>query len=100
MRRRTFACARSQRRDRLRDYVFVERLERGFQGDLEHLVHRFHEMQLHGIAQVLRDLGYVFLVVFGQDDFEESGAVRRQQLLFQAADGQHFAAQGDFACHG
>src|SRR6185437_2107783 len=57
-------------------------------------------MQLHGVAQVLRDFCEVFFVVLGKQDFEQSGAMRGQQLLFQSANGKHFATQRDFARHG
>jgi hypothetical protein len=50
MRRRTISGARSQGRDRARGFFLAEGLQGRFQGDLQHLIHRIHEMQLHGIA--------------------------------------------------
>src|SRR5262249_24021656 len=41
----------------------------------------------------------VLFVVLGQDDLEDAGAMRSQQLLLQAADGQYFAAKGDLTGH-
>ncbi len=57
-------------------------------------------MQLHRLAQVFRHLGHVFLVVLRQNHFEQSGAMSRQQFLFQAADGKNLAAERDLAGHG
>src|SRR5207302_4148755 len=75
MGRRTVGGCGRQRRDGLRGYVFGERGQRRFQSDLQDLVHGIHEMKLHGVAQVFRDFGDVFLVVLGQNHFEESGAM-------------------------
>src|SRR6185437_15065477 len=68
--------------------------------DGEHVVHSIGEMQLHGVAQVLWDFREVFLVVTRKDCLKDAGPVCGQQLLFESADGQHFAAQGDLAGHG
>jgi hypothetical protein len=98
--RRDICRVRSERGDRLLRYFFVEVGQRRLQRDLENLVHGVDEVQLHRAAQVFGDFGDIFLVVFGKDDFEESGAVSRQQFFFQTADGENFAAQRDFAGHG
>ena len=68
--------------------------------DGQHLVHGVHEMEFHGIAQVLGNLRQVFLVILRQDDFEQAGAVRGEQLFFKSANGEDFAAKGDFSSHG
>ena len=41
---------RRERRNRLCGYVFVDGLQRRLKGDLQHLVHRIHEVHFHGIA--------------------------------------------------
>ena len=58
--------------------------QRLFERDGQHLVHGVDEMQLHGVAQVFGDLGHVLFVFLGQDDFEESGAMRGQKLFLQS----------------
>ena len=69
-------------------------------GDIQHLIHTIHQMQLHGVAQIFGNLGDVLFIFLGQNDFEDSRAMGRQKLFFEPADGQHFAAQGDFPSHG
>ena len=64
------------------------------------MVHVVDKMQLHRIAEILRDFGYVFFVFLGQNHFEQSSAMSGQKFFFQAADGKNLAAQRDFAGHG
>src|ERR1700691_2324933 len=52
------------------------------------------------LLHVVRDLGQVLLVLLGDEHGLEAAAQRRQQLLLQAADRQHAAAEGDLAGHG
>ncbi len=105
LRRRDYWCAavslrrRRDCRDRRRSSSTTSGRGRS-SAKCQNLIHGIHEVQLHHGAQVLRNLGQVLLVVSRKDDFQDAGAVRRQQLLFQAADGQHLAAQRDFAGHG
>ena len=42
----------------------------------------------------------IFFVLRGDDDIFDSHSIRRHRFGAQAADGQHFAAQGNFAGHG
>ena len=42
----------------------------------------------------------VLFVGPGQDDFKDAGALGGEELFFQSADGEDFAAQRDFAGHG
>ena len=46
------------------------------------------------------DFRQIFLIVLGQNHFEQPGAMSGQQLFFQSADREHFAAQRDLAGHG
>ena len=70
MRGWTIPSIRGQGRDRSCGLFLAQRREGGFQRDLQHLIHRIHEMHLHRIAQIFRDFGKVFFVVAGQDHFE------------------------------
>src|ERR1700678_1241734 len=56
-------------------------------------------MKFHLAAQVFRNLRQVFLIVRREDDLEDTGAMCRQQLLLETADGQHLAPQGDLTGH-
>src|SRR6266446_176722 len=100
MRRRSIRRAGSQRSDRLRGYILAERRQGRFECNLQHLVHRIHEVHLHGVAQIFGNLGQVFFVVAGEDDFEESSAVSGQQFFLKPADGKDLAAERDFTGHG
>ena len=80
--------------------LFLQLGHWAFESDLEDLVHLLDEVQLHGVLQELGEVGQVALVLGGQDGFEDAGAVGGEELLLQAADGEHLAAQGDLAGHG
>src|SRR6266849_5784985 len=99
VRRRTLGGQGRDGRDRLRR-LFAALRERLLQGHGQNLIHGFDKTQLHGIAQILRNLGQVFLIVLRQDHLEQSGAMRGQKFFFQSADRQHFAAQRNLAGHG
>src|SRR5260370_2784946 len=77
-----------------------KRLNFGFQSDSQHLVHRLDEMELHQVANILWDIRQILLIIVREYDFVNAVPVGGKQLLFQAADGQHLAAQGDFTGHG
>ena len=47
-----------------------------------------------------RDVLDIFFVLLGDDNLFDAAAVGRDDLLLEPADGQHPAAQGDFAGHG
>ncbi len=99
MRRRNLLRGWRQRRNGRR--LLVRHLGQGtFQSVGQHLVHRIDEVQLHYVAQVLGYIRQVLLIVSRKDDLEDARPVCCQQLLFQAADRQHFAAQRDLAGHG
>src|SRR3972149_9510564 len=51
-------------------------------------------------ADILGHLFQVLLVVLGDDNVLDAGAVGRQHLVLDGADGQDFAPQGDLAGHG
>ena len=68
------------------------RADRFGQGDLEHLVHRVHHVQLERIEDGLGNVRQILLIVLRQDDRLQTRAVRRQHLLLDAADREHLAA--------
>src|SRR3972149_12314635 len=51
-------------------------------------------------ADVLGHLLQVLLVVLGDDNVLDAGAMSRQDLVLDGADGQDFPPQGDLAGHG
>ena len=71
-----------------------------FERDLQHLVHLLDEVQLHLGLQQLGQIGQILPVFLGQNRLEDARAMCRQQLLLQAADWKHLAAQRDLAGHG
>jgi len=72
----------------------------GRERDLQHLLDRGDEVDLHVGAHVLGDVLLDGLVVAtGHDDFLEPHAVRRQHLLLHPADGEHATRQRDLARH-
>jgi len=63
-------------------------LQRRFQRDLQHLIHRIHEMQLHGICgKFFRNLGISFSLSRGRNDLKSPAGARPAAFL-QSADGQ------------
>src|SRR5260221_10156461 len=69
------------------------------QGDLQDIIHRVDQTELKKLLDVVRNVGEVLLVVARQDDGAYPETVRREDLLFHAADRQHLAAQRDLAGH-
>src|ERR1700722_1675250 len=67
---------------------------------LQQLVDRADRVDGEALLHVVRNLGQVLLIVLGDEHGLETAAQRRQQLLLQAANRQHAAAQGDLAGHG
>jgi hypothetical protein len=59
-----------------------QRGQRTLKRERQHLVHIVHEVELHGVPDVVGQLGYVLLVGAGQDGFKEAGAQSGQQFLF------------------
>src|SRR6266702_8722059 len=80
--------------------LFLQLWKFTLQRNRQYLIHLFHEVQLHGGLQQLRQVGKVLAVLLGKNRLEDAYAVCRQQLLLQAADGKHLAAQRDLARHG
>ena len=70
------------------------------QGDAEHLVHVFHEMERQPFEILLGYVVDVLAVVFADDDFGDAGALGGEDFLLDATHGQHTPSQGDFARHG
>src|SRR5438105_4535633 len=75
------------------------RRQRLGQRDLQHLVHRGHQVQIERVEHVLRDIRQVLLGVPRAEAVGSPGAVRRQDLLLHAADRQYLTAQRDFSGH-
>ena len=73
--------------------------ERARERDLQDLVHRPHRPHRQLVGDVARDLGQLGGVGEGDDHGGDAGARGGQQLLFQPADRQHLAAQGELAGH-
>src|SRR5690606_32629602 len=72
----------------------------GPQSQLQSRLNPVEQVELHVLADRLGDLLQVAVVEAGDEDFLHAGAVRGQALLLDPADGEHIAAQGDFAGHG
>ena len=65
----------------------------------EDLIHVLDHHDAEGVEHALRDLLEVILVLLRNQNDVDLGSVRREELLFQATDGQHAAAQRDLARH-
>ena len=61
--------------------------KRTLERDGENFVHGVDEVELHGVLDVVGQLGEVFLVGAGQDGFEDSGAQSGEEFFLEAADG-------------
>src|SRR5205085_7121783 len=70
-----------------------------YQGDLEHLPDRIHELEFDLLEQLFGYLFEVTAILLRQDDGVDAGAARGQHLFFNAADRKHVAAQGDLDRH-
>jgi len=93
MRCGSLACRR-QRGDRLCAFDLRYGLgQRLLQSHGQHLVHGIDEVQLHRSAQVFCHFSKIFLVVLGQNYFEKTCTMRRQQFFFQSANRQYFPAK-------
>src|SRR5882724_10063194 len=66
----------------------------------QHLVHVLDELDLDRLQDDGRDLPDVLLVLHRDEDLLDAAAMRRQDLLLQAPDGQHVAPQRHLAGHG
>ena len=75
------------------------RLGHLLEGGLEDLVHLADEDELELVLHLGRHLVEVGLVALGDDHALDAGAVRREDLLLEAADGQDAAAERDLAGH-
>src|SRR5579871_2140284 len=58
------------------------------------------ELETHLLPDIGRQLLQILLVLLRQENGPDAGPVRGQDLLLDAADGQHTASQGDLAGHG
>src|SRR5438876_2914177 len=71
----------------------------GQQRRLEHLVDRFHELDVDRVDDLLRYIDEILLVLLRHEEDLDPGAVRREQLLLHAADGQDESTERDLAGH-
>jgi hypothetical protein len=56
------------------------------QRHLQDFVHGFNEMYSELISDINRNIREILLIVLWKDDRSDSGAMSRQQLLFDSAD--------------
>ena len=76
-----------------------ERLRLAPEGRLEDLVHRVDQDELDRLADLLRDVAQVLLVLARQDDDLGARQVRGQDLALEPADREDPTAQRDLAGH-
>jgi hypothetical protein len=70
-------------------------------GDLKNLEDMIHEMEADAVLHLFRNVLFEFgFATARHDDFFESGAVSGQDFLFDPANLEDFAFQGDLAGHG
>src|SRR5438309_8324555 len=67
------------------------------QGLVQHFVDVLDQNELHGILDFFGHFVEVFAIFLRQNEDLDAGPMRGEQLLFQPADGQHLAPQGDLA---
>ena len=76
-----------------------ERHNRPFQRDLQNFIHDFYEVYRKAREDFLRDVRQVLLIILRKYDCAQAHSVSGEKFFFYAADGENFAAQGDFAGH-
>src|SRR3569832_2091693 len=89
-----FGLGRHRRRARRH-----ERFRHVLQGQLKYLVDPFDRLDIQILFNVFGYLGQLAFVFHRNEHGAYATAMRRKQLFFQAADGQHLAAQRDFSRH-
>lgn len=70
------------------------------EGEVPHLLHVLHIVEGDALAIDLGDLLHVALILGTHHDVGDAGTLGGEDLLLDAADGQHLAAQRDLARHG
>ncbi len=66
---------------------------------LEHFVDPLHCNNRQLVLDVLRNFGQILLVFLGDEDGTDATTMGRQQLLFEAANRQHFTPLGYLTGH-
>jgi len=61
---------------------FLELGYRRFESQRQNFIHGIDEVEFHGALQIFGQISQVLLIVLGQDGFEDSCTMRREQLLF------------------
>src|SRR3569623_1675866 len=69
------------------------------QRELKYLVYPLHRLDVEILLDVLGYVGQLALVLHRDQHGADAAAVRGQQFFLQAADWQHFTAQGNLAGH-
>src|SRR3989344_3300639 len=72
----------------------------GFQGHFQYLVDPAHRHDLKSTLHVVRNLGQIFDVLFGDQHRLDAAAQSRQQLFLEATNGGNLTAQRDLTGHG
>ena len=83
-----------------RNSGMLNRHDQPFKSDLQNFIHGFNKSDRQTGEDLLRDFRQVFLIVLRKQYGTQAHSVGGQKFFFDAADGQNFAAQGDFARHG
>src|SRR5258708_11790151 len=78
----------------------LQRHDGPFERNLQHFVHGLNTVNRETGEDLLRDFRQVLLIVLRNEYRTQAHSVGGQKLLFEAADGENFAAQGNFAGHG
>src|SRR5438876_8481555 len=71
----------------------------GLQRPVQYLLDGHHRVEGHLATYLLGNLVQVAAVALRQDHVGQTGGMRRQRLLLEAADRQHAALQRDLAGH-
>src|SRR6266481_4818307 len=74
--------------------------DRPLERNLQHFIHGLDKMYRKARADFLRDVRQVLLIVLRKQYGTQAHSVGGQEFFLDAADGENFAAQGDFAGHG
>ena len=57
-------------------------------------------MQLHSVPQILWDFRKILLIILGQNNLKQPGAMGCQKFFLKTANGKHLAAQRNLSGHG
>ena len=83
-----------------RNCGMLQRNDRPLKSNLQNFIHGLYEVDRQTREDLLRDIRQVLFIILRKQHGTQAHSVSGQQLFFDAADGQHFAAEGDFSGHG